>query len=142
VRESKTHASQSCGSQSISIATGSLAGNVCSSASSIFDYKKRHDDFPHETTLDQMFTEEQFEVYRALGFHAAFRLFDRCDSVAHLDPVTNADVRLQIADLDLLFPRIPSGTGDLPRRKQTFTEWLPQIRRRLRKASNEPTAFS
>ena len=63
----------------------------------IFDYKKRHDDFPHETTLDQMFTEEQFEVYRALGFHAAFRLFDRCDSVAHLDPVTNAPM-CRVAD--------------------------------------------
>jgi hypothetical protein len=63
----------------------------------IFDYKKRHDDFPHETTLDQMFTEQQFEAYRALGFHAAFGLFDRSDNLAHLDPVTNADVRRQMA---------------------------------------------
>ena len=102
----------------------------------IFDYKKRHDDFPHETTLDQMFTEEQFEVYRALGFHAAFGLFDRSDSVAHLDPVANADVRLQMADLDQLFPRIPSGTGDPARQKQTFTEWLPRIRRPPRRRAN------
>jgi Patatin-like phospholipase len=36
----------------------------------IFDYKRRYTDFPHETTLDQWFTEEQFEAYRALGFHA------------------------------------------------------------------------
>ena len=39
----------------------------------VIDYKKRYDDFPHETTIDQMFTEEQFEAYRALGFHAANR---------------------------------------------------------------------
>jgi hypothetical protein len=35
------------------------------------DYKRRYGDFPHETTLDQFFSEEQFEVYRALGFHMA-----------------------------------------------------------------------
>ena len=102
----------------------------------IFDYKKRQDDFPHETTLDQMFTEQQFEAYRALGFHAAFGLFDRSDSVAHLDPVTNADVRQQMADLDQLFPRISSQTGDGPRQKQMFTEWLPRVRRQPRRRTD------
>jgi hypothetical protein len=102
----------------------------------IFDYKKRHDDFPHETTLEQMFTEEQFEAYRALGFHAAFGLFDRSDNLAHLDLVTNADVRRQMEDLDQLFPRIPSETGDPPRQKQTFTEWLPRVRRQPRRRAD------
>jgi len=37
----------------------------------IIGYKKRYPDFPHETTGDQFFTEEQLEVYRALGSHAA-----------------------------------------------------------------------
>jgi hypothetical protein len=35
----------------------------------ILDYKRRNPTFPHEATSDQFFTEEQFEVYRALGFH-------------------------------------------------------------------------
>jgi patatin-like phospholipase len=35
----------------------------------IRDYARRYSDFPHETTGDQFFSEEQFEVYRALGFH-------------------------------------------------------------------------
>jgi Patatin-like phospholipase len=35
----------------------------------VLDYKKRFPAFPHETTADQFFTEEQFESYRALGFH-------------------------------------------------------------------------
>jgi uncharacterized short protein YbdD (DUF466 family) len=39
------------------------------------DYKKRNPDFPHETTLIQFFSEEQFEVYRALGYHISNRLF-------------------------------------------------------------------
>ena len=33
------------------------------------DYARRNARFPHETTGDQFFSEEQFEVYRALGFH-------------------------------------------------------------------------
>ena len=36
----------------------------------IKDYARRHPKYPHETTGDQFFSEEQFEVYRALGFHA------------------------------------------------------------------------
>jgi len=35
----------------------------------ILDYKRRNPDFPHETTGDQFFSEEQFEMYRALGYH-------------------------------------------------------------------------
>ena len=37
----------------------------------VLDYKRRHPDFPHETTSDQFFGEEQLEAYRALGFHTA-----------------------------------------------------------------------
>ena len=48
----------------------------------IVDYKRRNPDFPHETTLDQFFSEEQFEVYRALGFHAVNSAFSRADKVA------------------------------------------------------------
>ena len=33
----------------------------------VFHYRKRYSRFPHETTVDQMFSEEQFEAYRALG---------------------------------------------------------------------------
>jgi predicted acylesterase/phospholipase RssA len=39
----------------------------------ICDYARRHRNFPHETTGDQFFSEEQFEAYRALGFHATFK---------------------------------------------------------------------
>ncbi len=35
----------------------------------IIAYKARHPDFPHETTIDQWFDEDQFESYRALGRH-------------------------------------------------------------------------
>jgi predicted acylesterase/phospholipase RssA len=43
------------------------------------DYARRNGRFPHESTGDQFFSEEQFEVYRALGFHIAHRLLNGGD---------------------------------------------------------------
>jgi hypothetical protein len=54
----------------------------------VVDYKRRNPDFPHETTLDQLFTEEQFEAYRALGFHAVNSAFKGVDKVSmNPDPI-------------------------------------------------------
>lgn len=38
-------------------------------------YRGLNPDFPHQTTLDQFFDEEQFEAYRQLGVHVAEGLF-------------------------------------------------------------------
>jgi hypothetical protein len=35
----------------------------------VLNYKSQKDDFPHQSTADQWFTESQFESYRALGQH-------------------------------------------------------------------------
>ncbi len=48
----------------------------------VVDYKRRNPAFPHEPTADQLFSEEQFEVYRALGFHATRRMLRGWDQVA------------------------------------------------------------
>jgi hypothetical protein len=48
----------------------------------IMAYKAAHASFPHETTLDQFFSEEQVEVYRALGEHIARRFLDGSDPTA------------------------------------------------------------
>jgi hypothetical protein len=48
----------------------------------IRDYGRRHATFPHETTGDQFFSEEQFEVYRALGFHMAHSFLSGDNPVA------------------------------------------------------------
>ena len=47
----------------------------------ISDYARCHADYPHESTGDQFFSEEQFEVYRALGFHAIFGFLSGSDDV-------------------------------------------------------------
>ena len=48
----------------------------------VIAHKKANPQFPHETTLDQLFREEQFEAYRALGEHIARRFLDGHDGVA------------------------------------------------------------
>ena len=47
----------------------------------IIDYKRRFPNYPHETTADRLFSDEQFEVYRALGFHAVSEVFSGGDHV-------------------------------------------------------------
>ena len=46
----------------------SLTGNE---ETEIQQYQSAHQDFPHESTLNQFFTEDQFESYRRLGHHVA-----------------------------------------------------------------------
>jgi hypothetical protein len=48
----------------------------------VLDYKRRNPSFPHETTGDQFFSEQQFEAYRALGFHIADGFLSGEDSYA------------------------------------------------------------
>lgn len=66
----------------------------------VLSYKATHPSFPHETTMDQLFTEEQFEAYRALGEHIARRFLqgkDRATRVADLDDAT-LHARLALLD--------------------------------------------
>jgi hypothetical protein len=85
----------------------------------VYHYKKRYWGFPHETTLDQMFSEEQFEAYRALGYHAANGLFSRRDDFAKTDDM---DAMLEdVGLLDALFPRAVTGRAG---EKWTFADWL------------------
>jgi hypothetical protein len=52
----------------------------------ILAYKRRSPAFPHETTGDQFFNEEHFEVYRSLGCHAVRGLLvDDLPYAARLD---------------------------------------------------------
>jgi hypothetical protein len=65
----------------------------------IRDYARRNPSFPHETTGDQFFSEEQFEVYRALGFHAVHGAFTKPATVAVAAPLSGS------ADFAALFRR-------------------------------------
>lgn len=43
----------------------------------VLQYKATHPDFPHETTADQFYTENQFESYRSLGKEITNELFGK-----------------------------------------------------------------
>ena len=78
----------------------------------ILDYAKRNPAFPHETTGDQFFSEEQFEMYRALGFHMVDGLFGN-DRVAYVHGHNGfADEDEARAELDALLP--PATTQGRP----------------------------
>ena len=44
----------------------------------IHAYRTAHNQFPHEPTSDQFFSEDQFEAYRALGEHACTDMLHNC----------------------------------------------------------------
>ena len=52
-------------------------------------YRTNNPEFPHQTTLDQFFDQEQFEAYRQLGVHAAEAVF----KPALMDGMQPTDVR-------------------------------------------------
>jgi hypothetical protein len=49
-------------------------------------YKDGHPTFPHESTMEQLFSEEQFECYRALGEHIGRRMISGEDEVSVSGP--------------------------------------------------------
>jgi hypothetical protein len=69
----------------------------------VMAYKAAHPSFPHETTMDQLFSEEQFEAYRALGEHITRRFLTGQDEAA-----IAADFAPEVATarIDLLFRNV------------------------------------
>jgi hypothetical protein len=69
----------------------------------VMAYKAAHPSFPHESTMDQLFSEDQFEAYRALGEHITRRFLAGADipSVA-----ADFDRDLAIKCIDLLFRNV------------------------------------
>jgi hypothetical protein len=63
----------------------------------IVTYAKDHPAFPHESTLDQWFSESQFESYRKLGYHAGR---------ASLKPGTSTDGKSNLQQLDPVFKEL------------------------------------
>jgi hypothetical protein len=64
----------------------------------VLAYNARHASFPHETTADQLFSEEQFEVYRALGEHIAIGFVNGRDPVA-VDPKNQLKLTNMVKDM-------------------------------------------
>lgn len=61
----------------------------------IKDYRRRYPEFPHQSTGDQIFEEDQFEAYRRLGDHITDDLFS--------DELLDGEARLQAIQQQLAF---------------------------------------
>jgi hypothetical protein len=60
----------------------------------VIAYKAAHSAFPHESTMEQLFSEEQFECYRALGEHIGRRMISGEDPVSVSGPRQSELLRL------------------------------------------------
>ena len=63
----------------------------------IYSYARSSKDFPHESTVDQWFSESQFESYRALGSHILEQLGDPLADASFEEFLTTARAHIEIA---------------------------------------------
>ena len=54
----------------------------------IRSYRASHPEYPHQSTADQFFSENQFEAYRALGEHACEGLMGDPESIGPFAGIT------------------------------------------------------
>jgi len=66
-------------------------------------YRTNHPQFPHQSTLDQFFDQEQFEAYRQLGVHVASGLFLPALTAGNTSPPSLAEWFRSLAK-NLLLP--------------------------------------
>jgi hypothetical protein len=60
-------------------------------------YRLVHPDFPHQSTLDQFYDEEQFDAYRQLGVHVAEGMFSPALTTENSTPADIEDWFRQLA---------------------------------------------
>jgi hypothetical protein len=78
----------------------------------IYEYFKRSETFPHESTADQFFSESQFESYRMLGAHTMEKLCAECadDFRQFTGEILRTHLQIQPPDwLTTLIETSPSG---------------------------------
>ena len=68
----------------------------------VVDYKRRNPNFPQESTMEQLFSEEQLEAYRALGEHIARRFCRGKDEATHVV----AHARSPVTQVMQIFPNM------------------------------------
>jgi hypothetical protein len=66
----------------------------------VLAYWAEHDDFPHQSTTDQFFTESQFESYRSLGEQIAGQAFAGADRLPQADRLRHMFARAAIVARD------------------------------------------
>ncbi len=82
----------------------------------IYSYSQACKEFPHETTVDQWFSESQFESYRALGAHIVDQLAGNVAKVSQQRPSSNSG----------LFERFYDAVNDYVKPRESCAPALPE----------------
>jgi len=84
----------------------------------VIEFRRRHSEFPHTSTVDQFFDESHFESYRALGHHIASEVFSMDMPKLPLEGKETACQRLETlftrieADWHERLKSVPKGTDE------------------------------
>ena len=98
-----------------------------------FDWKARDPRFPTNSTVDQWFSDRQFESYRVLGAHAALRV------ACTLEEFDEHPEKLkEVFDLCPTCPSRPVGGEQT--RAGASAEWVPPMRASDQAAGNQIVA--
>jgi hypothetical protein len=94
------------------------------------NYSRTHPPFPHHSTLDQFFDEDQFESYRMLGFHIGRDVFAR--AVGEVDRQVTAPERYTtavFAELRRQWTQVPTAQYErYTEALDPWTEWENELR--------------
>ena len=101
----------------------------------VLNYKKEHAVFPHDSTLNQWFTESQFESYRRLGQHVAFSVFEPAG------PLACADIDGRSRYFSNLRHIWCAPTPEMDRFASAHTERYESLLTRIRTDNNLPGFF-
>ncbi|MBV9301670.1 MAG: hypothetical protein JOY62_07875 [Acidobacteriaceae bacterium] len=89
----------------------------------VTQYKKADPAFPHDSTLNQFFTESKFESYRALGKHVVEKVFHRVTS-----PQTPADLKAIFKDLKQdWMPPVTAAAGAFTKHASAYSELIGRL---------------
>ena len=105
----------------------------------VLNYKKEHPIFPNESTLNQWFTESQFESYRRLGHHIGFSVLEPALRSADGSSCATLAGRKRFLKISALFggPPPPRWIALHPRtRLDTKNCWKKPVRTRIFPASS------
>ena len=90
----------------------------------LLEYKNNHPSFPHQTTADQWFDEQQFEAYRSLGFHVAQEAFKPIGEVKRGQALEDNFIKLK----QYWYPHSPAVRKNFARHGQELNQIITTIK--------------
>jgi hypothetical protein len=90
----------------------------------VTQYQKAHRAFPQESTLDQFFTESQFESYRALGRHIVEKIFEQA-GLPPKDLIQLEETFDRLAQIWL--PPASAAAGAFTKHAQAYSQFLQRL---------------